>query len=189
MNTAALFLIALGLSMDAFAVSVTNSMCYPNLGRKKALFTSLCFGLFQGIMPVLGFLAGRAFSEKLDAFDHWVAFILLGIVGGKMLIDALREWREPLACPTDKTLTVKLIFVQAIATSIDALAVGISFAALGANIFSAASFIAVTTFICCLLGHLLGKKAGKYLGNWAQIAGGVILIGIGVKILLEHLTA
>lgn len=188
MTTMSLFFIALSLSMDAFAVSVTNSMSYQHLSPKKAFCTSLCFGFFQGFMPILGFLAGRAFSERLDAFGHWIAFILLGVVGGKMLIEALREWREPLACPADKTLTSKMIFVQAIATSIDALAVGISFAALGVNIFFAAGFIAITTFICCLFGHVLGQKVGKFLGNWAQVAGGVILFGIGVKILFEHLT-
>lgn len=187
MDTLTLFILALGLSMDAFAVSVSNSMCFDGLRKKDALLTSFFFGLFQGVMPMIGFWAGRAFSEVINSFDHWIAFVLLAFIGGKMLFDALREWNEPAQCPVERRLSLKLMLVQAIATSIDALAVGVSFAALSVNIWAAAGFIAVTTFVCCVIGHAIGRKAGGLLGNWAQVAGGVVLVGIGAKILLEHL--
>ena len=189
MSTITLLILALGLSMDAFAVSISNSMCFDGLRRKDCVFTSAMFGLFQGLMPVIGFFAGHAFADTISALDHWIAFILLGFIGGKMMFDALREWNEPVSCPLGKKLTWKMVLVQAVATSIDALAVGVSLAALSVNIWIAAGFIAVITFACCLVGHLIGKKAGGFLGNWAQIMGGVILIGIGLKIFLEHIFA
>ena len=145
MDSITLFVLALGLSMDAFAVSISNSMCFSGLRRNEAALTSLSFGVFQGLMPVAGYFAGRAFAYKL-------------------------------------------MVVQAFATSIDALAVGVSFAALDVNIAAAASFIACVTFVCCLAGHLLGKKFGSWLGGKAEIFGGVILVCIGAKILVEHLS-
>lgn len=180
-------LLALGLAMDAFAVSISNSMCFSNLKRKEAVAASLSFGLFQGVMPVLGFWAGRVFSAFISAVDHWIAFILLGIIGGKMLLDAIKEIRQPEICPVGRTFTVKIMLLQAVATSIDALAVGISFAALAVPIGFAASTIAVITFVCCLIGHALGKRFGMMLGSKAQVAGGCVLIFIGTKILIEHL--
>ena len=186
MNTFTLFLLALGLSMDAFAVSVSNSMCHKDLPRRTALVTSLMFGLFQGMMPVIGYVAGRAFADAVSALDHWIAFVLLGYIGGKMLVDAVREWNsEAESCPA--AMTMGVILTQAVATSIDALAVGVSLAALDIRITTAASFIACVTFLCCIAGHAIGAKFGKILGNWAQIFGGVILVGIGSKILIEHL--
>ena len=119
MNTFTLFLLALGLSMDAFAVSVSNSMCHKDLPRRTALVTSLMFGLFQGMMPVIGYVAGRAFADAVSALDHWIAFVLLGYIGGKMLVDAVREWNsEEDSCPT--AVTMGVILTQAVATSIDA---------------------------------------------------------------------
>lgn len=189
MDLVTLFILALGLSMDAFAVSVSNSMCYTQLRRRDAVLTSFSFGTFQGLMPVAGYFAGRAFAEAVSAFDHWIAFVLLGAIGGKMIADAVRELRAPQACPVRRTFSVRLMLVQAFATSIDALAVGVSLAALEGNILSAACFIACVTFVCCLAGHLLGRRFGAWLDGKAEILGGVILIGIGVKILAEHLAA
>lgn len=188
MDSITLFVLALGLSMDAFAVSISNSMCFVGLRRQQAVVTSLAFGLFQGLMPVAGYFAGRAFAAVVSTFDHWIAFVLLGFIGGKMIVDAVRELRQPEACEAGRTFGYKLMIVQAFATSIDALAVGVSFAALDVNIAAAASFIACVTFVCCLVGHLLGKKFGALLGGKAEIFGGVILVCIGARILIEHLS-
>ena len=179
MDSITLFVLALGLSMDAFAVSISNSMCFSGLRRNEAALTSLSFGVFQGLMPVAGYFAGRAFADVVSAFDHWIAFALLGFIGGKMIWDAVKELRAPEACPVGRAFSYKLMVVQAFATSIDALAV---------NIAAAASFIACVTFVCCLAGHLLGKKFGSWLGGKAEIFGGVILVCIGAKILVEHLS-
>lgn len=187
MDGITLLILAFGLSMDAFAVSVSNSMSFSGLRRRQAVLTSFSFGLFQGLMPVIGYLAGRTFAQAVSAVDHWVAFILLGFIGGKMVLDAVRELRAPEQAAKPKSFSLRLMLVQAFATSIDALAVGVSFAALDVNIFAAASFIAGVTFVCCLVGHLLGKLFGDWLGSRAELLGGVILIGIGLKILIEHL--
>ncbi len=182
-----LFVLALGLSMDAFAVSVSNSLYYAKLRRGEAVLTSFTFGVFQGLMPLVGYLAGRAFAKAVSAFDHWVAFILLGFIGGKMIVDAVRELREPRAAPVNHVFSLRLMLVQAFATSIDALAVGVSFAALDVNIAAAALFIACVTFVCCLIGHAVGRRFGGWLGGRAEIFGGVILLAIGLRILLSHL--
>lgn len=182
-----LVLLALGLSMDAFAVSVVNSMCRAGMTRRTAVFTSAMFGIFQGAMPLLGFAVGGAFANAIGSVDHWIAFALLAFIGGKMLWECIRAWRDPAQCPVNQTLTLGAILTQSVATSIDALAVGISLAALNVNIWAAAALIAGITFVCCLLGHFLGKKCGGLLGKVAQLAGGLILVGIGVKILVEHL--
>ncbi|MEG2923774.1 MAG: manganese efflux pump MntP family protein [Oscillospiraceae bacterium] len=187
MDLFTLFLLALGLSMDAFAVSVSNSMCFTALSKKQALSASFTFGVFQGVMPLIGFAAGRGFTETVSKLDHWICLVLLAIIGGKMLFDGVQSLRTPEACPAQKTYSVRLMLMQGVATSIDALAVGISLASLGnTNIWAAAGFIGVITFICCVIGHFIGKKAGGSLGNKAQILGGFILIAIGVKTFIEH---
>ncbi|MEG0770040.1 MAG: manganese efflux pump MntP family protein [Ruthenibacterium sp.] len=187
MGFTTLVFLALGLSMDAFAVSVINSMCFAGLRRRDMVLTSFTFGVFQALMPVLGYWAGSAFTGAMRAVDHWLAFALLAFIGGKMIWDSLREWNEPVHCPIEHSLSVKLVLTQGVATSIDALAVGVSLAALNANVYSTALLIGGVTFVCCLLGHFLGKKLGGLFSNWAQIAGGAVLIGIGIKILCEHL--
>ena len=183
---------AFGLSMDAFAVSTSNAMTYKNINKKTAFVTSLMFGLFQGAMPLIGFFVGSVFSQYIKSVDHWIAFFVLGFIGGKMIVDAIREMRaiEPVKC--ENTLSFKMITLQAIATSIDAMAVGIGFAALGedemfVNIYVSCLIITLTTFICCLIAHVIGKKAGELLKEKAEILGGAILIFIGTKILIEHL--
>lgn len=178
-----LFLIGAGLSMDAFAVSITNGLCGTNLKRRTMFWIALCFGVFQGLMPTAGFFLGKAFEVYISAVDHWIALVLLGYIGGKMLFDALTEKAEEKAY----LLTVKLLLMQGVATSIDALAVGVSFAALpDVRILPAALLITGVTFALSLVGVGFGTKVGQKLGNHAQFVGGLILIGIGVKIFAEH---
>lgn len=187
MDLMTLFVLALGLSMDAFAVSISNTMCFSGLRRSQCAAASLSFGLFQGLMPTIGFFAGRAFAGVISSVDHWVAFLLLGFIGGNMVREAVQEMRQPPECPVQRDYTFRMMMAQAVATSIDALAVGVSLAALNVNIAAAAGFIGGVTFVCCLVGHFLGRHFGSLLGKRAEILGGLILIGIGLKILVEHL--
>lgn len=177
-----ILLIGIGLSMDACAVSASNGMCYKGLKLKNILVMALSFGVFQGIMPLIGYYAGTLFSKQVSAIDHWVALVLLGFIGAKMLWDGFHHDSE---CPL-KPFSYKLLLVQALATSIDALAVGISFAAVDTNIFVAVSAIALTTFVLSTGAVWVGKKVGDKLNSKAEIFGGIILIAIGLKIFLEH---
>lgn len=187
MQISLLFLTALGLAMDAFAVSVSNSMCYRNLSFRQIVANSLTFGFFQALMPLAGFFAGRIFAGKIEAIDHWVALLLLCLIGGKMLFEGIRALKnEGQSCPAG-LFGLRTLLTQAVATSIDALAVGVSFAALAVNIWLAVGLIGVVTFVFCIFGGLLGKKFGALLGDWAEILGGLILVGIGIKIFVEHL--
>ncbi len=179
--------LAFALATDAFAVSVVNSICFTNITKRHAILASFLFGLFQGAMPIIGFLVGTTFIDIISAFDHWVAFILLSIIGGKMLYECKVSWNNKPECPTVSYPGTRLLITQAFATSIDALVVGISLAAIGSNIIVSALIIAVITFICCLVGHFLGKKLGGVFSNWAHLIGALMLIGIGLNILLEHL--
>lgn len=172
--------------MDAFAVSITNGLCMKNITRAKALQIGLAFGLAQGIMPIIGYLAGQTFSRAISSLDHWVALILLGAIGGKMVVEAVKGMREPESCPVNGLLTTKMLILQAIATSIDALAVGVSLAVMSVNIWIASSFIACITFCFSIVGVYIGKKSGTFLKNKAELAGGVILVLIGIKIFAEH---
>lgn len=187
MGNFTLLLLALGLSMDAFAVSVSNAMCFKALTRKQAFANSLAFGVFQGGMPVVGFFAGRLFEGFVTAVDHWIALVLLGFIGGKMVAEGIRALHAPESCPAGQTFSVKTMLVQAVATSIDALAVGISFAALAVNVWLAAGAIALLTFAICVAGSAIGRKFGALLGDWAKIVGGVVLAGIGLRIFIEHM--
>lgn len=187
MGTITLFFTALGLSMDACAVSISNGMCFTNIRQKQILYTALAFGIFQAFMPVIGYVVGQTFSELISFLDHWIALVLLGIIGGKMIIEALKEIKYPEAClTTNKTLTFKTLLLQAIATSLDALAVGMGFAVMKVDILSAAIAIGIITFISSIIGSNLGKKFGKIFKQKAEILGGAILILIGIKIFLEH---
>lgn len=183
-----LFLLALALAMDAFAVSVSDGICMKGLSKAKTLIIPLFFGIFQGLMPLIGYFAGSTFSDVIKAWDHWLAFALLAVIGGKMIIEAIREMKSPDSCNgASESFSLRTVTVQAIATSIDALAIGISFAALGVNQYTSSLFIAVVTFICCLFGVILGKKFSGFLLKKAELVGGIILILIGIKILIEHL--
>lgn len=186
MGTMTLFLIALGLSMDAFAVSISNGMCFRNFGIKKIITASFSFGLFQMLMPIIGYFAGSSFSSSIRSLDHWIALILLASIGGKMIYDGIIELKNPNSCDIKKTFTIRVLLLQSVATSIDALAVGISFAVMQVSIGMAASFIGIVTFVCCLFGSFLGHRFGVVLGKRAEVLGGIILVGIGIKIFVEH---
>lgn len=189
MDIFTLLLLALGLTMDAFAVSITNGMCMKDLKTHHALLIAAAFGIFQGLMPLTGWLAGQIFVEFLTSIDHWVALILLGFIGAKMLVEGVKELRTPQSCDAkQKTLSLPQLLLQAIATSIDALAVGITFASAGSTLGEVVfdiSVIAAVTFVICFAGVFIGKKFGSLLGMRAQIAGGIILILLGLKIFLE----
>ena len=178
------FLIGLGLSMDAFSVSVTNGMCLERAGIRDAVKISFMYAFFQFLMPVIGFFAGNIFKDVINSVDHWIAFCLLLFIGIKMISETFEKKNEKNEC---QKIGLKLLFVQGIATSIDALAVGISFAALKMPVFSSSLMIGLITFVICFLGVYIGKKVGNLLKGKAEILGGVILIGIGTKILIEHL--
>ena len=182
-------LIGIGLSMDAFAAAVCQGLRMRKLRYGNAMIIALFFGGFQALMPFLGWALGIHFEEYIVSVDHWIAFGLLAFLGGKMLFDVIRGGEdEDCKCAADSgILDLKELFLLAIATSIDALAVGISFAFLQVKIGSAVSLIGVTTFILVFLGVLIGHRFGAKYKNKATVAGGVILILIGVKILLEHL--
>jgi len=184
-----LFFIALGLAMDAFAVSVSNGICYRNIGFKEVAATALTFGFFQAAMPLIGFYAGRTVSSAVLFFDHWIAFALLSFIGGNMIYQAFKEMRQPEKRECRTHCSLKDLTIQGIATSIDAFAIGISLAVINTNIFEAVAIIGIVTFICCMFGVLLGKQFGGMLQEKAEILGGIILICIGIKILIEHMSA
>ncbi len=187
MGTVTLLFTSLGLSMDACAVSISNGMCYSNIHKKQIITTAAAFGFFQAFMPVFGYFIGSAFSDAIESIDHWIALILLGFIGCKMIIEAIKELKYPEVCLTSfRNLTLKTLLLQAVATSIDALAVGVGFAVMKVDIFSAALFIGIITFINSIIGSHLGKKFGQLFKQRAEILGGLILIGIGVKIFIEH---
>lgn len=178
-----LFLIAVGLSMDAFAVSICKGLSMRRMNLKHAVIVGLYFGGFQGGMPLLGYLLGTRFQSTITAYDHWIAFILLGIIGFNMI----KESRDPEAESCDASVAMKDMLVLAVATSIDALAVGVTFAFLQVRIVPAVSFIGVTTFILSIIGVKMGTVFGCRYKSRAELAGGVILVLMGVKILVEHL--
>ena len=178
-----LFLIAVGLSMDAFAVSVCKGLAMPKCTFKKAAIVGLWFGGFQALMPAIGYVLGAQFQETIASIDHWIAFVLLALIGGNMIHEALDNDEEE----ADASLNVKTMFLLAVATSIDALAIGITFAFLKVNIIPAVCFIGIVTFIISFAGVKIGNVFGARYKNKAEIVGGVILIFLGLKILLEHL--
>ncbi len=182
MTTLELFLLAVGLSMDAFAVSVCKGLATPKISFKNAVIVGLWFGGFQALMPFLGYYLGINFRDYITAVDHWIAFILLGIIGANMIKESFGDEGE-----ADSSLDVRTMFLLAVATSIDALAVGITFAFLDVNIIHAVTFIGITTFVLSAVGVFIGHIFGLKYKSKAEITGGVILILLGTKILLEHL--
>ena len=177
-----LFLIAVGLSMDAFAVSVCKGLSVKKVGVKHAALAGLYFGGFQFLMPVIGYLLGFRFESVIETVDHWVAFVLLAFIGGNMIKESFGKAEE-----LNDDFGVKTMLLMAIATSIDALAVGITFAFLEVQILPAAGLIGVTTFLLSFAGIYIGNAFGTRYKSKAELAGGIILVLIGVKILLEHL--
>ena len=177
-----LFVIAIGLSMDAFAVSICKGLSMQKMSYKNAIVAGCFFGGFQALMPVIGDLLGVQFKVYITSIDHWIAFVLLVIIGSKMIIEARKS------CPTpDASFGLKSMTVMAVATSIDALAVGVTFAFLKVKIISAALIIGATTFIFSFLGVKIGHVFGAKFESKAEYAGGIILIGMGIKILVDHL--
>lgn len=183
MGIGELFLLAVGLSMDAFAVSVCKGLAMQRIDWKKMCIVGLWFGGFQALMPTLGYLVGSLFQEYITAFDHWIAFILLAIIGGSMIREALSKEEND----TSASLAFGVMLLMAVATSIDALAVGVTFAFLQVDLLFAVLFIGVTTFVLSALGVKVGSVFGTRYKAKAELAGGVILILLGTKILLEHL--
>ena len=186
-----LFLLAIGLAMDAFAVSIGNGLSMKKQNPKAALAIAFSFGLFQALMPTLGYFLGSAFEDIIRQFDHFIALIFLGFIGGKMIFDGIKELIADKKGETEEIQEFHLSFgkllIQAIATSIDALIVGVSFAALpDVNIWTAVLLIGAVTFAISLTGVFSGKKFGQLLGSKAEIFGGIILVGIGLKVFIEH---
>ena len=182
-----LFLLGVGLSMDAFAVSVCKGLAMKKATLKSQMTCGLWFGGFQALMPLIGFFLGAMFADAIKSFDHWIAFGLLALIGANMLKEALEKGCD--CCEEhDADMSVKTMFVMAVATSIDALAVGISLAMAGdVNIWAAIALIGVTTCVLSALGVKIGNIFGSRYEKKAEFAGGVILILLGLKILLEHM--
>jgi putative Mn2+ efflux pump MntP len=184
MNIFELLLMAIGLSADAFAIAIVVGLGTKSFTWKKALIVGLYFGIAQGVMPLIGYLAGKYFAGIIGAYDHWLAAILLAVIGGKMVFDGVRKDREERG---EVSLRPGSMLPLSIAGSIDALAVGVTFAFLKIEIFSASALICVITLIASMVGVKVGSLFGLKLKSIAEIAGGVILILLGAKTLLEHL--
>ncbi len=198
MSIIEIVILGVALAMDAFAVTVSNVFCYRGSSRARLFMLPVAFGLFQGLMPLLGFFLGGLVGSIIEQYAGVVTLIILGFIGGNMIKEGVQELREAKAaresgaddgcgCPPDAAsrLTLKVVLVQAVATSIDAFAVGVSLRAASVNIAEAAVVIALTTFLCCLLALVVGKRFGNLLGERAQIVGGIVLVAIGVKALFS----
>ena len=184
MNFIELLLIAIGLSMDAFSVSICKGLTTKRFSWRMALVCGLWFGVFQALMPTIGYFLGAQFQEMIEAYDHWIAFGLLALIGANMIREALSKKEEE---STNGALDFKTMLLLAIATSIDALAVGVSFACIQVKLWSSVLVIGLTTFVFSVLGVKIGNVFGSKYEKSAGIIGGIILILIGLKILLEHL--
>ncbi|MHB9055833.1 MAG: manganese efflux pump MntP [Paludibacteraceae bacterium] len=194
MDFLSILLIAIGLSMDSFAVSISRGICSKRLKISQALLLAVIFGVFQGIMPLIGFGIGRVFANQLIAIDHWVAFVILVLIGIKMIIESLKETKEENSCDCDgncknRNFKIKYLVILAIATSIDALATGLIFTTYPDKILLAVSVIGIVTFAFSYLGVNLGYKFGSKFKFNFEIIGGIVLIIIGLRILIEHLTS
>ncbi len=183
MDLLTLLTLAVGLAMDAFAVSICKGLAMREKVLKKGIIVGLWFGGFQALMPTIGFFLGTQFKDQITSIDHWIAFVLLGLIGINMVKEALSNDEEQ----ADDSIAVKEMFMLAVATSIDALAVGITFAFLNVHIVSAALMIGVCTFLISFVGVKIGNIFGTKYKSKAELAGGIILILLGFKILFEHL--
>ena len=183
MGVAELLLLSIGLAMDAFAVSVCKGISMKKMNWKKAIIIGLYFGGFQALMPTIGYFLGSAFQSLITSIDHWIAFILLGIIGGGMIKESFEDDKENV----NDDVGFKTMIILAIATSIDALAVGITFAFFNVNLILAVSLIGIITFIISVIGTKIGNRFGDKYERKAEMVGGIILIFLGIKILLEHI--
>jgi len=183
-----IMLTSIALAMDAFAVSISSGMCIRDFKLNHGLRFGLYFGFFQFSMAVLGFFLAFSYAGYIRSFDHWIAFILLGVIGGKMIYETFKE--EELECDvlSDAVMNFKNMIMLSIATSIDAMAVGVSFAFLEVNIWDSAASIGIVTFVLSFAGGFIGNKIGGFFHKETQRIGGVVLIFIGLKILIEHLS-
>ena len=180
-------LIGVALSMDAFAVTISDMFAYPAMTRARQLMLPVAFGLFQGLMPVLGYVLGSAFGSVIERYSGIVALIILGFIGGNMIkegVQALRGTGDGEADVESGVITLPAVVMQAIATSIDAFAVGVTLRAEAASIVSAASIIALTTFALCIVALVVGRRFGTVLGERAEVVGGIVLVIIGIKAML-----
>ncbi len=183
MGIGELFVLAVGLSMDAFAVAICKGLALGRSSLRSSALVGLWFGFFQALMPLIGYFVGLQLSGLIQSFDHWVAFVLLAAIGASMIVESRTKDEES----ESPSLSAKAMFPLAVATSIDALASGIALAAVDGNIYWAVSFIGIITFILSAFGVKLGSIAGDRYKSKAELAGGIILIAIGLKILVEHL--
>ena len=183
MGVLEILLISIGLAMDAFAVSICKGLAMNKMSWKKAIIIGLYFGIFQAVMPIIGFYLGVSFEEFVTSIDHWIAFGLLAFIGGNMIKEAFDKENEE----ANDDIGIKTMLLLAIATSIDALAVGITFALLDINLMLAVSLIGIITLILSIIGVKIGNRFGVKYKNKAEFVGGLILILMGVKILIEHL--
>lgn len=187
-----IILIGIALSADAFAVTISNMFCYPGLSRGKQLSMPISFGIFQGLMPILGFFLGSLIGGFIERFAGPITFVVLGFIGGKMIWDTVKELRaakrgeagDAEDTASDKDFGFGTLMAQSVATAIDAFAVGVSFCAEGVAIWGSAAIITVCTFLCCLVALAIGRRFGVKLGDKAQLIGGVVLVAIGLKALI-----
>ncbi len=186
MDLVAVVIIAIGLSMDAFSVSIVSGLIYRQLGIRHALRMAIFFGMFQAVMPILGWLSGLSFRQYIQDYDHWVAFGILAIIGCKMIYEAFKT--KSLEQKSDP-MNLLVLLTLSIATSIDALAVGVTLSLLTDLIITAVLIIGFITFVFSYVGVCIGKKFGHFFENKIEMAGGVVLIAVGMKILIEHLIA
>ncbi len=183
MGVLEILLLGIGLAMDAFAVSICKGLSMKKMNWKNAIIIALYFGGFQALMPMIGYFLGTTFESLVTTFDHWIAFVLLSVIGGNMIKESFDKEEEK----KNDDVDFKTMIVLALATSIDALAVGITFAFLDVNLLLAISIIGIITFIISILGVKVGNKFGDRYQNKAELVGGIILVVLGIKILLEHL--
>ena len=199
-NFITVFLMAVGLSMDAFAISVSNGLAMKVIRARHAFRIAFAFGFAQLVMPVLGWLTGKGLQQYISSFDHWVAFVLLSVVGGKMIYEAafIKKLESRLdetsrstvgSAPCPALRSAHVLVVLAVATSIDALAVGITLPTLNVGIWTPSCIIGIVTFALCFTGVYIGKTVGHFFESGIEIIGGIVLVGIGVKILADHLIA
>lgn len=182
-----LFLMGIGLAMDAFTVSICKGLAMRKVNKKQVIIIGLFFGGFQALMPLIGWILGKQFESDIVSVDHWIAFILLITIGGKMMVESLKPEQEETVTEYDAPLDLKEMILLSVATSIDALAVGVTFAFLSYPIAEAVSIIGITTFVICIGGVYVGNFFGSRYKGKAEFAGGLILVLIAYKILLSHL--
>lgn len=188
MNFPELILLGAGLAMDAFAVAVCKGLCMKRINYAQSALIALFFGVFQALMPYLGYLLGNTFAGFIGGIDHFITFALLSYIGGKMMYEAIHESDEGLVCPVNFTIDYKELFMLSVATSIDAFAVGVTFSfEKNINIFKNISVIGITTFIIAFAGVIIGNSFGAKYKNKAEFAGGLVLVILGIKILAEGL--